>query len=225
MAVQAGPDPRAAVTGRTTARKVKRVSIRDIILQQLTNGLILGSFYGLVALGYSMVYGVIKLLNFAHGDIYMAGAFIGFAALSFVGKYLGTGWVGIVPAMVASMAVMGLLGMLIQRVAYKPLLTAPRLSILISALGVSIILYNSVMAITDGEYLAFTTDLGYEGLNLGNVYVTYTQIILVTATAVLMISLSLFVKKTMYGKAMRAISIDQGRLPADGHRRQQDHRR
>lgn len=185
------------------------MSATDIILQQLTNGLILGSFYSLVALGYTMVYGVIKLLNFAHGDIYMSGAFVGFAVLSVLSGVLGDGWLGIIPSMVLSMMAIGALGILIQRIAYKPLLTAPRLSILISALGVSIILYNTVMAVTDGEYLAFSVGLGFEGVSMGNVYVTYTQIILVASTAVLMITLHLFVNKTLYGKAMRAISIDQ----------------
>lgn len=185
------------------------MSIRDIILQQLANGLILGSFYSLVALGYSMVYGVIKLLNFAHGDIYMVGSFIGFAVLSVLSGFLGNSWLGILPSMALSMVIVGMLGIMIQRIAYRPLLGAPRLSILISALGVSIIIYNGVMAITDGEYLAFNVGLGYEGVSMGAVHITYTQIILVTATSLLMIGLSLFVSKTMYGKAMRAISIDQ----------------
>jgi branched-chain amino acid transport system permease protein len=185
------------------------LSTLDIILQQLTNGLILGSFYSLVALGYTMVYGVIKLLNFAHGDIYMAGAFIGFTLLSFFAGTLGNGWLGILPAMVTAMIAVGLLGVLIQRVAYRPMLQAPRLSILITALAVSMILYNAVMAITDGEYKAFTVGLGFEGFNLGEVYITHTQIILVVSTAILMIGLYLFVGKTMYGKAMRAISIDK----------------
>jgi branched-chain amino acid transport system permease protein len=107
------------------------------------------------------------------------------------------------------MLAVGFLGVLIQRVAYRPMLNAPRLSILITALAVSMILYNSLMAITDGEYKAFTVGLGFEGLELGNVYLTYTQIILVTATAALMVTLHLFISKTMYGKAMRAIAIDQ----------------
>lgn len=184
------------------------MTIRDLILQQLANGLILGSFYSLVALGYSMVYGIIKLLNFAHGDIYMIGAFVGFAALSVISGFLGAGWLGILPAMACSMLAVGILGIVIQRIAYRPLLSAPRLSILISALGVSILLYNTVMAITDGEYMAFNVGLGWKGVSMGSVYITYTQIVLVSATAVLMIALYIFVHKTMYGKAMRAISID-----------------
>lgn len=181
----------------------------DIFLQQLVNGLILGSFYSLVALGYTMVFGIIKLLNFAHGDIYMLGGFVGLLLLSVLSPVLGAGWLGILVAMMISMLLIGLLGVLIQRVAYVPMLSAPRLSILITALAVSMVLYNFVMAMTSGEYRAFPVDLGYEGLEFGQVFVTYTQMILVASTAALMIVLHLFISKTMYGKAMRAISIDQ----------------
>jgi branched-chain amino acid transport system permease protein len=185
------------------------MSLQDILLQQLANGLILGSFYALVALGYTMVYGIIKLLNFAHGDLYMIGAFIGFLVLSILSPLIGDSWLGIFCSMVLSMIAVGLLGVLIQRIAYQPMLTAPRLSILITALAVSMILSNAVMAFTDGEYLAFSTDLGYEGLELGKVFITYTQMVLVGAAALLMTALYLFVHRTMYGKAMRAIAIDQ----------------
>jgi branched-chain amino acid transport system permease protein len=185
------------------------MSTLDIILQQLANGLILGSFYALVALGYTMVYGIIKLLNFAHGDLYMAGGFLGFLVLSLVGALLGTGWTGILAAMLLSMLAVGLLGVIIQRIAYVPMLEAPRLSILITALAVSMILSNGVMAITDGEYLAFNTDLGFDGIDLGNVFISYTQLVLVISASLLMIILYLFVHKTLYGKAMRAIAIDQ----------------
>ena len=181
----------------------------DIILQQLANGLILGSFYALVALGYTMVYGIIKLLNFAHGDLYMVGGFVGFLILSAVSGLLGESWGAIVCSMVLSMLAVGLLGVIIQRVAYRPMLNAPRLSILITALAVSMILSNGVMAITDGEYLAFNTDLGFDGLDFGNVFVSYTQLALVISACLLMVTLSLFVNRTLYGKAMRAIAIDQ----------------
>lgn len=185
------------------------MSIQDILLQQLANGLILGSFYALVALGYTMVYGIIKLLNFAHGDLYMLGSFVGFVILSFLSAYIGSSWAGILCSMVLSMIAVGLLGVLIQRIAYVPMLSAPRLSILITALAVSMVLYNGVMALTDGQVLAFQTDLGYEGIDFGNVFITNTQMVLVGASLVLMVTLYLFVHKTLYGKAMRAIAIDQ----------------
>jgi branched-chain amino acid transport system permease protein len=181
----------------------------DIILQQLANGLILGSFYALVALGYTMVYGIIKLLNYAHGDLYMVGGFVGFLILSAISGLLGESWAGIVCSMVFSMLAVGLLGVIIQRIAYRPMLAAPRLSILITALAVSMILSNGVMAITDGEYLAFNTDLGYDGLDFGNVFISYTQLAIVVSACLLMVILTLFVNKTLYGKAMRAIAIDQ----------------
>ncbi|MEA3468893.1 MAG: branched-chain amino acid ABC transporter permease [Thermodesulfobacteriota bacterium] len=185
------------------------MSTLDIILQQLANGLILGSFYALVALGYTMVYGIIKLLNFAHGDLYMVGGFVGFLILSAISGLLGESWGAIVCSMVLSMLAVGMLGVIIQRVAYRPMLTAPRLSILITALAVSMILSNGVMAITDGEYLAFNTDLGYDGLDFGNVFISYTQLALVISASSLMVILYFFVNKTLYGKAMRAIAIDQ----------------
>lgn len=188
---------------------MKYMGLQDIILQQIVNGLILGSFYSLVALGYSMVYGIIKLLNFAHGDIYMTGAFVGFAILGVISGVLGNGWLGILAALICSMLVVGLLGIIIQRIAYRPLLGAPRLSLLITAVGVSLVLYNAVMVITGGEYKAFTTGLGYEGINVGAVQITYTQIVLVLSTVVLMTVLAWFISKTMYGKAMRAISLDR----------------
>ncbi|MCK7505968.1 MAG: hypothetical protein MZV70_19125 [Desulfobacterales bacterium] len=96
------------------------MTVFDITIQQIVNGLILGSFYTLVALGYSMVYGIIKLLNFAHGDVYMVGAFVGFAILSFLSGILGDEWAGILASMVLAMIAVGFLGVLIQRIAYRP---------------------------------------------------------------------------------------------------------
>jgi branched-chain amino acid transport system permease protein len=184
------------------------VTILDITIQQFVNGLILGSFYTLVALGYSMVYGIIKLLNFAHGDIYMVGAFVGFAILSFLSGIVGDEWGGIITSMVLAMIAVGFLGVLIQRIAYRPMLSAPRLSILITAVGVSLVLFNGVMAATYGEYTAFNTGLDHEGLTIGHIHITHTQMAMVAATALLMVALHVFVSRTIYGKAMRAISID-----------------
>ena len=184
------------------------MTIFDITIQQIVNGLILGSFYTLVALGYSMVYGIIKLLNFAHGDIYMVGAFVGFTILSFLSGILGDEWAGILAAMVLAMIAVGFLGVLIQRIAYRPMLSAPRLSILIIAVGVSLVLFNGVMAATYGEYTAFNTGLDDEGVTIGHIHITHTQMVMVAATALLMAILHLFISRTIYGKAMRAISID-----------------
>jgi len=178
------------------------------LLQQLANGLILGSFYALTALGYTMVYGVIKLLNFANADIYMVGAFAGYAVLSHIEGLTGSGWGGIVVSLVLSMAAAGLLGMAIERVAYRPMLAAPRLSILITALAVSMILSSSMLYLTDGQTIAFNTDLDFEGFDIEDVHVTWTQLVLVCSSLLLMLALQFFVGRTMYGKAMRAIAID-----------------
>ncbi len=185
------------------------MSLTDILMQQLVNGLVLGSFYALVALGYTMIFGVIKLLNFAHGDVYMVGGFVGFGVLSAVGGTLGADWGGIAVAMFLSMIAMGCLGVVIERVAYHPMLAAPRLSILITALAVSLVLQNSVLTLTDGQITAFRTDLGFGGLEIGHVFITYNQMVLVGTAALLMIALETFVSRTQYGRAMRAVSIDK----------------
>ena len=184
-------------------------STGELFLQQLINGLVLGSFYALVALGYSMVYGIIKLLNFAHGDIYMTGAFI---CLSVFGVLRGvvSGWPGILIAVFAAMIVSGSLGYLAQRFAYRPLLGAPRLSLLITAIGVSLVIYNTVMVITNSQPLFFTSGLDNSaGFRYGNITVTYMQIILLVVSASLMAGLTLFIGRTMLGKAMRAIALDK----------------
>jgi branched-chain amino acid transport system permease protein len=188
------------------------MSVWEIVVRQLLNGLIIGSFYSLVALGYSMVYGIIKLLNFAHGDIYMAGAFVGFFVFGIVSATLGGGWLSILFAMLSAMLFCGALAWLAQRLAYRPLLNknAPRLSLLITAIGVSLLLYNAVMVITKGQFKFMThnistaTDLGF-----GIVTFSRIQLVLVLTAAFLMALLSWFIGSTMWGKAMRAISLDK----------------
>ncbi|MES0101094.1 branched-chain amino acid ABC transporter permease [Mesorhizobium sp. M0019] len=182
----------------------------DLVIQQLVNGLIVGSFYALIALGYSMVFGVIKLLNFAHGDIYMSGAFVGLIVFSVVGLWVGNGWLGVVCALLVSMLVVGLLGVVIERFAYRPMRNAPRLSILITALGASMVLNGSALAFTGGKHYAFNTDLGFAGVDVSSVHITYTQMVLVAASISLMAGMQIFISRTMYGKAMRAVSIDMG---------------
>ncbi|MCD7060612.1 branched-chain amino acid ABC transporter permease [Pelagibacterium xiamenense] len=181
----------------------------DVVMQQIVNGLVLGSFYALVALGYTMIFGVIKLLNFAHGDLYMVGGFVGFLVLSAISGITGGGWTGVAISMFLSMIAVGCLGVVIERVAYHPMLRAPRLSILITALAVSLVLQNTVLSITHGQYTAFGADFGFGGVNLGNVFITYNQMILVGIAAFLMIGLEVFVSRTQYGRAMRAVAIDK----------------
>jgi len=185
------------------------VSLWEVILQQLVNGLILGSFYALVALGYSMVYGIIKLLNFAHGDIYMVGA-VGCLSVFGVLSRIMPGWIGISCSIAAAMILSGILGYTAQRFAYRPLLSAPRLSLLITAIGVSLVISNSVMAITNSQPLFFTSGLDNSaGITFGSIKITYIQIVLISVAAFLMVGLTLFIGRTMTGKAMRAISLDQ----------------
>ena len=185
-------------------------SIGEIIVQQLVNGLILGSFYALVALGYSMVYGIIKLLNFAHGDIYMVGAFMCFTVFGFLSTVI-SGPTGIILAIFAAMIFCAVLGFLAQRIAYKPLFDAPRLSLLITAIGVSLVVNNTVMVRTNSQFLFFASGLDNKaGFALGeNITITYIQIAMVLITSFLMVGLTWFISKTMWGKAMRAISLDK----------------
>ena len=182
----------------------------ELYLQQLINGLISGSFYALVALGYSMVYGIIKLLNFAHGDIYMVGAFGCFTAFGVL-SVIVPGPASLILAVLAAMIFCAFLGFMVQRIAYKPLFDAPRLSLLITAIGASLVLNNTVMVITKGRFLFFVSGLdSTAGIRLGaNINITYIQIVMVLITAVLMMGLTLFISKTMWGKAMRAISLDK----------------
>jgi len=185
------------------------MSFWEVIIQQLVNGLFVGSFYALIALGYSMVYGIIKLLNFAHGDIYMTGAF---ACLSVFGVLSAVipGWPGVILAILASMVFAGILGYIAQRFAYRPLLGAPRLSLLITAIGVSLVVYNSVMAITKSRAQSFPGVVNnVAGISIGEVKITYVKIILIIASALLMVGLNFFIGRTMTGKAMRAIALDQ----------------
>ncbi|MCL2813021.1 MAG: branched-chain amino acid ABC transporter permease [Oscillospiraceae bacterium] len=188
---------------------VTTLSIGEVVLQQIVNGLILGSFYALVALGYSMVYGIIKLLNFAHGDIYMTGAAACLAVFGVLSAVI-KGWPGIILSILAAMVFAGILGYLAQRFAYRPLLGAPRLSLLITAIGVSFVIYNSVMVITDSQPQFFKSGLDdAAGIVLGSIKITYIQIVLISVSALLMVALTFFIKNTMTGKAMRAIAQDK----------------
>ena len=185
------------------------MSLTTILAQQLVNGLVLGSFYALVALGYTMVFGVVKLLNFAHGDVYMTGAFAGFLALSLIGGVVGTSWVGVGLSILLSMIAVGFLGVVIERIAYAPMLKAPRLSILITALAVSLVLQNGFLTLTNGQIIAMSPKLGFAGINLGEIFINYKQIALAVIAGLLMLGLELFISRTQYGRAMRAVSVDK----------------
>ena len=170
-------------------------------LQQLINGLSLGSIYALIALGYTMVYGIIRLINFAHGDIYMVGAYVGF----FVTTYAHFSFI---PALIAAMVVTGLAGMLIERLAYRPLRHAPKISILITAIGVSLLLeYGGILLVTP-QPRTFPPLLANDIYHVGALIINSQQVLILIVSIVLMVILTYVVQKTKLGKAMRATSFD-----------------
>ena len=169
--------------------------------QQLINGLMLGAIYALIALGYTMVYGVLKLINFAHGDIYMVGAYIGFFAITKTNF-------SIVPAILISMVVTGLLGMLVEKLAYKPLRHAPRISVLITAIGVSFFLEYTSMYFVSPTPRTFPAVFDSVAINIGPLVINGQQMLILGITCVLMVLLTYIVQKTKIGKAMRAASFD-----------------
>lgn len=173
----------------------------DTFIQQLINGLSLGSIYALIALGYTMVYGIIKLINFAHGDIYMVGAFVGYTMINSFGM-------GFFPALVTAMALSALLGVLIERIAYKPLRNATRIAVLITAIGVSYLLQNGMLYFFGAEVRAFPQVLDTKMYSVGGIQVSQIQLMIFGTTLVLMVLLQFIVQKTKMGKAMRAVSTD-----------------
>src|SRR5579884_299044 len=186
------------------------------LFSELVAGVTIGSLYALIALGYTMVYGVLKLLNFAHGDVYMVGAYIGWFVLTALGAPL-TPSVPLVPLLVlvfaAAMAGCAVLGVVIERFAYRPLRSAPRIAPLISALGVSFFLQQTGVLLwgaTPRTYDTFDLHHGvlFKDITVGNFTIAYVQIFVFLAAAVLMLALTLFVWRTRTGKAMRAVSVD-----------------
>ncbi len=172
-------------------------------LQQLINGLQLGFVYALIALGYTMVYGIVRLINFAHGDVFMVGAYLGFFSIA--------SWRLPFPvAIVVAMVGCALLGVLIERLAYKPLRRAPRISSLITAIGVSLFLeYFTSLKFVFGPYFrAYPRPFTVRTYDLGGVNISNIQIIVFGVALVLMVALTLFVNRTRTGLAMRAVSFD-----------------
>jgi branched-chain amino acid transport system permease protein len=190
----------------------------DYFVQQLVNGLTLGSVYALIALGYSMVYGILKLLNFAHGEVYMIGAFIGYGVLTVSGGAADPMfpiWLLISFMFIAAMIGSGLLGVVIERFAYRPLRNAPRIAPLISALGVSFFLQNTALLLFSADFRSYNTfsldngTLFTHGIHSGPLNISLIRIIVIVTTAALMVGLALFVSRTRLGKAMRATAYDR----------------
>jgi len=181
----------------------------DIFLQQIINGLTLGSIYALVALGYTMVYGILQLINFAHGEILMMGAMV---ALTVIAALAGSGLPGplivLAGTLVAIPACMAL-GFTIERIAYRPLRHAPRLAPLITAIGVSIILQNSAMLIWGKNYISMPPVLKIEPWHVGGATITNLQVFIFLLSAAIMAALLTLVKRTRLGRAMRATAQNQ----------------
>lgn len=177
----------------------------SLFLQQLINGLSLGSVYALIALGYTMVYGIVKLINFAHGDILMLGAYSGY----FVLRQFGTTPVGMFLAFIFAMVVCAVISILIERFAYRPLRAAPRLNSLITAIAVSLILQNGARVLpfigpNPRQYPTMET----VNISLGLISISNIQLIVIALSAILMIILNYIIIYTKTGKAMRAVSYD-----------------
>ena len=170
-------------------------------IQQLVNGISLGSIYALIALGYTMVYGIIKLINFAHGDVFMIGAFIGFYAIA--------KWeLGFFPALLLAMTVCAIFGVLIERIAYKRLRNATRIAALITAIGVSLLIEYTTIFFRGAQPAAYPEVIKNKILDVFGVQISSTSILILSVSLVLMILLQFIVHKTKIGKAMRAVSHD-----------------
>jgi branched-chain amino acid transport system permease protein len=187
----------------------------DKLVQLLVNGVTLGSVYALVALGFSLVYGILKLLNLAHGDVVMVGAFLGWGVLSWLGGAESPSvavWLLITLMVVGAMVGCGFLGVAIERFAYRPLRRAPRIAPLISALGVSFFLQNSVLLLFGADFRSYDTDFLVDvdvGIDWGPLTVWVMRIVVIAAAFGMMVGLWLLVTRTRLGKAMRATAFDR----------------
>jgi branched-chain amino acid transport system permease protein len=197
---------------RGDGQELRRMSF---FFQELVNGITTGALYSLVALGFSMVYGVLKLLNFAHGDLYMIGAYVGFFVIQWFG---GAANIGIpVPLLLAIMfllaaGVSGGLGVAIERFAYRPLRDAPRIAPLITAIGISFFLENAVLLLFGAQYRIYNTPEFISlssGIRIGSVTIDTVQIMVLVLSAALMAGLQLLVNRTTWGKQVRAVAADR----------------
>ncbi|HKI82459.1 MAG TPA: branched-chain amino acid ABC transporter permease, partial [Pseudodesulfovibrio sp.] len=181
----------------------------DFFLQQLINGITLGSVYALIALGYTMVYGIIQLINFAHGEFFAAGGYMGVILISYLSAQGLHPYACLGISLVLAMGYCALLAMAVEQLAYKPLRQASRLAALLSALGMSIFLQNGLM-LTQGVYdKPYPTEITSGGFEVGAISVSYMQIFIVALTAFLLVGLNLLVFKTRIGRAMRATAQDK----------------
>jgi branched-chain amino acid transport system permease protein len=184
-----------------------------LIIEQILNGLTIGSFYSLIALGYSMVYGVMKLINFAHGDLFTFGSYLGYTFLvmgtAYVTSTLGV-WGGMAAAMLIAAVGTGILGLIVERIAYRPIYPAGRLPAVVSALGASIFIQNAIMVIWGARPQAYTSEVipNYM-LNIAGLRINLLQIIILLLSFLLMGILYYIVQKTTFGAAIRASALDR----------------
>ena len=176
-----------------------------LFLSYLINGISLGSVYAIIALGYTMVYGIAKMLNFAHGDVIMIGAYVSFCAMQYMG-------LPAILSVVLAMAVCTVLGIVIEGLAYKPLRQAPSLAVLITAIGVSYFLQNLALLIWGSTPKSFSSEVSIGSITLleGQLVISGETIVTVLANILIMIALTQFTSRTKFGKAMRAVSEDKG---------------
>jgi len=190
--------------------------------QNLVNALQWGSFYALIALGYSMVYGILMLFNFAHGDIFMVGAYIGFGvatgitALASFGAIALPNWLILVLTIIISMFLTSFVGILVERLGYRPLREAPRASAAITGLMIGIILETGNLALLGAKRVRFPSLIETSTYNIGGVFVTNKKIMIVVVSLLLMFALHQFVRRTKWGMAMRAMAFDYVVVPLMG---------
>ena len=184
----------------------------DTFVQQLINGLNIGAIYALIALGYTMVYGILRLINFAHGDIYMVGAFAGYGLAYFIAANLGLAgpsWAGLLIVLVGSMIIAALVGMAVERFAYRPVRKYSRMTTLITAIGVSLLIENLVVARYGGMGRGFPQLLDDRTYTLfGNAAISKSQILIFVVSIALMLLLQWIIYRTKVGTAMRAVSFN-----------------
>jgi branched-chain amino acid transport system permease protein len=184
-----------------------------VIIEQIINGLTIGSFFGLIALGYSLVYGILKLINFAHGDFFALGSYLGFTVLvagsAWVTNTFGL-WGGMIVAMSVAAVCLALVGVLVERVAYRPIYPAGRLPAVVSALGASIMLQNLIMLIWGPRHQAYPAALiPNMRLEIGFINITLLQLVILVVSFALMGFLYYLIQKTTFGAAIRASALDR----------------
>jgi branched-chain amino acid transport system permease protein len=178
----------------------------DILLQQIINGLVMGSMYALIALGYTMVYGIIQLINFAHGEVLMIGALTSWSVIGMMQEAMpdAPGWIILLLATLVACFVAAVLNFVIEKVAYRPLRNSPRLAPLITAIGMSILLQTLAMIIWKPNYKPYPTLLESEPYEIAGAFITPTQILILVVTALSLAGLTYLVNYTRLGRAMRA---------------------